>query len=304
MTDALEATLTRATVGGLEIPVVGVKTIGGMDHASHVANLKPAADHQITGRKAYEDTWRVPFLVTLHERWGADLYPVRFEAVIRLFEVQRSEEYLRLRHPFFGEFPVLVHRWEVDGSPGVRSGAWVEFSWKEQNDSASLALGPSGALPADEGTRVARSAQAADDALAAVGVATTFGPDVGAMFAAAADGRILPADEAAIMDSVERRARAALSLPALASTSVAGFAMVHFAAVALERLLAAAERWRRATTPDPSKVRVYVAPSDMTFAEVSLAVYGTLDRASFLRADNPLPDVVIRRGTRLTINPL
>lgn len=42
----------------------------------------------------------------------------------------------------------------------------------------------------------------------------------------------------------------------------------------------------------------------MTFAEVSLAVYGTLDRVFFLRADNPLSDVLIQRGTRLTINPL
>lgn len=303
MSDALEDTLTRAAIGGIEVPVVGVKSVGGQDHASHTANLVPAADHQITGRKAYEDTFRVPFLTTL-SGWG-DLYPVKFEAVIRLFEMQRSGQYLRLQHPFFGEFPVLVHQWVVEGAPNVRSGAWVDFAWKEQNDSASLALNALGEVPDDAGNRAVRDAQAADEALAAVGVTTTFGADVTAYFAAASEeGQLQPAAEVATIDAVERSARAALSLPALALSGATGFSAMHAAAVAVERLLASLDRWRRATTPDPARSRVYVAPSDMTFAEVSLAVYGTLDRVFFLRADNPLSDVLIQRGTRLTINPL
>lgn len=296
--DALAATLSRAAVGGLEIPVVGVKTAGGMDAVAHVANLKPAADHELTGRRAYEDTWRVPFLTTLRG-WGDDLYPTRFEAVVRLFEMQHPGEYLRLLHPLFGTFPVVVSAWSVEGAAGTRSGVWVEFSWKEQADSASLSLNTA----ADEGADTLDRARAADEALAKVGVAASFAPDVKSCFAGAAEGTLLPADQVALLVSMERRARGVLALPSMALGDVAGFSLLHAAVVSVERLLSSLVRWRRAASPDPSRVRVYVTPREMTPAEVSLAVYRSLDLGALVRLANPIADAVYPAGARLTINP-
>ncbi len=293
----LDATLVRAALNGLEMPVVAIETAGGMDHASHVANLVPAADHELTGRRAYEDTWRVPFLRTL-SGWG-ELYPQLFREVMFLLETQRAGEYLRLRHPFLGTFPVLVHGWRLLGKPDVQSGAWLEFSWKEQTDSASLDLDRT----PDPDRDLFAKARAADDALSDVGIDSTFVTDVGRFFADAAEGELLPADQFALLDAMERRARGLLALPTLAVSALPGFSAMHRAVVAIEHLLVTVTRWRTARTPDPARVRVYVTPHAMSAGEVALALYGSLSLGALVRAANPHADAEYPAGTRLTINP-
>ena len=71
----------------------------------------------------------------------------------------------------------------------------------------------------------------------------------------------------------------------------------------MERLLASLDRWRRAASPDPSRLRTYVTPHEMTPAEVSLAVYRSLDFGARIRVANPLADAAYPAGARLTITP-
>lgn len=298
--DLLSRVAVSASLGGLELPVVGLRTRGGMDHVSHTANLRPGADHELTGRRAYEDTFRVPFLTSLRG-WGDDLFPTRYEAVVRLCEQQvelrAAGTPLELRHPLYGTFPVVVHTWETIAGPDTRNGAWFEFAWKEHRDAASLDLA------APTAPDVAQRAEAADQSLADVGVRSSLGADVRAYFAAAASGQLLPADQEVMLRAMEARARAMLSLPTLALSSAPGFSLAHAAVVSLERLLAAIEQQRRATTADPARVRSYVTPRAMTFTEVSLALFGTLDLAAYLRAHNPVAGALVPAGTHLTVPP-
>jgi prophage DNA circulation protein len=295
VTDAL-ATLAEWSFMGTAFPAAHAQTEGGHDGVEHTAYLRPGADIEPTGQRAYRGTFTVPCINTprLVARYG-ELFPTFRNTLIALF---RENPIGDLTHPTFGTFRAFIHGWSEELSADSRGGVVLSVQWTEHNGEASEVAGNAASQPANTTSSVSRLATQADAACKGF---VGYVP-VGALVAAqlfVLEGSALPFT--AVAECFRRMLDPIGANLALAAFSVAS---AHAATVALLMLQAAVLDLRSRYMPTLAASRIYVVPAAMALWQVAEMVYGDASRTTLLRAANAIPDpTLVPAGTRLVILP-
>lgn len=290
-------TLQEFAYEAVRFPVETSDTDGGNSVVEHVAYRRRGADVEYTGQKAYRGSFTIPLVNTasLVALYGDLATGLRFD-LINLFE---SKPRGRLQHPTLGTFDVAITSWAEKLSPDTRNGLRLTVQWVEHNGSASLLVGPDGAVQSD--TRTSASDLAADaDAKASAAALTGYTPTLPAVTSATsylgADARTY-AQATEALRGADAVVAANLALPSMIGTAS------NATTVALYRVRAALDTLRAAYAPSDT-VRYFSPPSGMSVAEVAALVYGDSRRARDILRANALPDpLAIPAGRVLVVVP-
>ena len=293
--------LQRCRYGDLEFPVTELAQVGGRQVGEHEAWRRDGAELVDGGRKAYRGKVTAAFFDNI-EGYGDDLFPRRLEFLVRAFETVPED---RFAHPLLGTFRAMITTWEPKLSAKWQNGAFLDFEWIEQRASVVGVV----ALDLERGdgnprAALATQAAAADAALALAGVTPAAPLATVASSALTKVAAPQPYTEVtralATVEAASVASREALRAVAVTGTNALA---LYQARAAVARVLVANGRLRAALLPDPSRATAYTTPRAMTFAEVSLAVYGTPFRASDLRKANATARDLLPPGRTLQVLP-
>jgi prophage DNA circulation protein len=291
----------RASFAEVVFPVTEMSQVGARQAAEHEVWRRDGAELVDGGRKAYRGKLTGAFFTTI-EGYGNDLFPRRLEDLVRVCETQAEAV---LAHPLLGTFRAMVTEWEPRLSSRWQNGAYLDLTWIEQRASVvgvvAVDLDRGNADPRAE---LAAQAATADTALAAAGVSPP------APLAAVAASSLAKVESPksygevgkALTDVESASIEARNALRAVTVTASNALAL-YLARASVARVRTATRRLHAALLPDPSRTRLYTTPRAMTFAELSLAVYGTPMRAGDLRAANGIARDVIPPGRTLRVLP-
>lgn len=298
------STLAEAAFAGVVFPVSQITSDGGNDAAEHTAYLRPGADIEPTGRKAYRFRMTIPLVnaPALVARYG-QLFPAKRADLLQAFA---DTPIATLSHPTFGAFDAFAADWSEDLSADTRSGVSLSVTFVEHNASASLLISDDGAAPTDASASAQRLADDADAKIAALNAAQTTYPAVtGDLGTSIGDElEVLESGTLAFSQMAAAFTRMLTACSDVLSQRAMGLLAAHDAAAAVLDLRRCIYGLRSQYMPDLDAVRSYTVPQTMAAWEIALSVYGDASLGRLILAANSITDpLAVPAGRVLTILP-
>lgn len=296
--DDLAQTLLEADYEGVSFPVADAPFTFGHDGAEHEAYGRDGSDCESSKQKAFKGKLTIPFVNGLAGFETTELYPTQYLA---LLDTILRKPIGRLTHPLLGSMTAWMREGSVEISADTRNGLTMVVEWTEHRASAQVFVGRSGETPSDSTQALVSRADAADSAMAAAmpsGGYILTRPVVDAQLdtIAAGDAGQIASASRAVITTCDLN----LALPGLAD------ATANAAALALERLRAAAVEVDASRTRGLRRSNTYLVPATMPLFQIASSVYGDSSFVDRLRAANPglSNPLFVPSGTVLVIPPL
>src|SRR6266545_3359933 len=259
--------LARVGFAGIEFPVTSYRLHGSIRNHVHIYAHVPGGDIEKLGRGLYEAEVRASFLTSATKySAGVSLWPGRLALLRRLFE-QEVTEWLTL--PSVGRIKMVCVDWEQEFTAQILNGEHATFRFMEDQSSAF-----------DIFDTIQRTAN-----------------DVLAIRDQVELGGLLLAEKIAMLTN----------LCAEADKTVTAFRYPENFPVldALKDLWDAARGLGEAVIGPPAVFKFYETPIRMSAAQVSVAIFGTTDRATDILELNPIQNAYdIPARTRIRYIPV
>ncbi|SRR6266545_391368 len=296
--------LARVGFAGIEFPVTSYRLHGSIRNHVHIYAHVPGGDIEKLGRGLYEAEVRASFLTSATKySAGVSLWPGRLALLRRLFE-QEVTEWLTL--PSVGRIKMVCVDWEQEFTAQILNGEHATFRFMEDQSSAFLLdsiVTTSATTVESSSANLITKAQAMADA---EGNPPEF--DIFDTIQRTAN------DVLAIRDQVElgglllaEKIAMLTNLCAEADKTVTAFRYPENFPVldALKDLWDAARGLGEAVIGPPAVFKFYETPIRMSAAQVSVAIFGTTDRATDILELNPIQNAYdIPARTRIRYIPV
>jgi DNA circularisation protein len=284
------STLARASFAGIEFPLLSCRMRGSSRNHVHIYAHVPGGDVEKLGRNLYEIEMHIPFLTsaTAYSTQASPLWPTRLALLRGLFEAETTDW---LVIPTVGRIKAYATEWEQEMQGNVHNGEHASFKFLEDQSAAFLLAG----LITTVTKSVSSTAQQLSTITTAMALADQLGPQrdrsLFETIQRTANDLLAFRDQAELAGSLITEKVAMLtSLCNEADRTVQAMKdPVNWQLVeAVKELWDAARQFGEAIVGPQNAFATYTLPLRMTIGQVSMAIFGTTDKAMDLLQLNPI----------------